>query len=236
MPKVTGGQLISALRENEMNEETPIVVYSGYIEEAKKNIEGMYRGLTFVEKPCPMQELIKIIKVAFENKTSKPKKKADASFLNIFIDSTIFTLKNLCGCSTVDHKEVVRFEEKIPDIQVAANLSVLSQYFTGIISLSFPKTTYLNILSFINDEEVKEVTEENMDFAAETLNIIYGQAKKELAAKGFQLQKVIPNILGEKSYRVFEDKLIKSDTILIKFETDYGPLNMNIHLKPGTES
>ncbi len=233
MPKVTGGQLISALRENEMNEETPIILYSGFIEEAKKNIEGMYRGLTFVEKPCPMEDFIKIIKNAFKNKTEKPKKKADAGFLNIFIDSTIFTLKNLCGCTKVAHKDVGRFEEKLPEVKVAANLNVLSQYFSGIITISFPEKTYLNILSFINDEEEKGITEENMDFAAETLNIIYGQAKRDLTAKGFDLQKVIPNVMGETSYHTFEEKLIKSDTILIPFETDMGQLYMNIYLKPG---
>lgn len=231
MPKVTGAQLISALRESSLNEDTPIIIFTGYAGEIKALVDNLYKGLTFVSKPTNHEELCEIVKSQITRKVANPRRnKADASFLNVIIDSVNFTLTNFYDCEGVENLPAVRFSEALPSIKIAANLSILSHYFNGVISLAFSEKTYLNIISKITEKDVEKINQSNMDFAAEILSVTYGHLKKNLAKRNLWIDKVIPNVLTSDDYIDFEERLLHKDTLAIHFNSSLGEFYLLIHL------
>lgn len=76
---------------------------------------------------------------------------------------------------------------------ISSVLDIISQNFKGQLSISFDKGSFLELVSCMLCEEQTEITAENQDAVGEVNNIIYGNAKSDLAQFGVAM--TIPKVL-----------------------------------------
>lgn len=176
----------------------------------------------FFSKPVDFKGLEEAINSVLFPKKAAPKKKPtvklDVQFMNPFINSTLKVLE--ITCQTKSQKEEVQLKKE-PGFsgEVSAFYPIESPLFSGYFALSFPTTTYLNIISKMLMEEYTEVNEENKDGVAELCNQIFGNAKSEFsgnAAAGLKMQK--PSIYT----RPESDEQNLGPRICIRFSSDQG--------------
>jgi chemotaxis protein CheX len=91
---------------------------------------------------------------------------------------------------------------------------------SGSLSVSFPETTILAIVSNMFAEEMAEVDDEIRDAVGEITNMISGQARQELEEMDVSLESAIPTVISGKNHTI---KHITSYPIVaITFHLDKG--------------
>jgi chemotaxis protein CheX len=120
----------------------------------------------------------------------------DTNFINPFITSAIEALKVQGGLVVEAGKPFVKGKEPMPTISIAGQLGLTSTQFRGAIHVSFEEKVFLKMMSNMIGEELKEITVEIQDGAAEMVNIIYGTAKTQLNSRGYDLQRAIPIVIA----------------------------------------
>jgi len=184
MPRLDGNDLITALRETDTNQSTPILIYTGFYESILKELNPSYKYIDLLEKPSEDDELISTIQNLMADKSSiskfkveKKRPKTDLNFLNSFIDATVYTLEQMTSLSDLVHQAPYVFENQSIGVSISANITMRSSLFSGVLGIGFHETTFLRIASDLLDSEQEEICEENRDAAGEIINIIYGQTK-----------------------------------------------------------
>jgi CheY-like chemotaxis protein len=214
MPRLTGGALIRALREAKFNSKTPVIVISGYPDEARLEIErdGHMSNVIIVSKPYKPDELIELCRKSLaaykpdsetKKSESENKVKLDVEFVNPFLEATIETVKSMCQVPDikVDKTFVLKGDEDLK-VDISGVLSIVAPKFMGTIYISFPKDTFLSLTSKMLGTEFKEITAEISDAAAELTNIIYSNAKSALNKKNLQMEKAIPSVVNGAGHSV----------------------------------
>ena len=97
MSKLSGTELVNALRESTYNKHTPLIIITKDIAEAAKGVGSDAINVHFLEKPISDEKLLatieKMAKKINEPIKVKPKAKLDVGFVNPFITSTIKTIE-----------------------------------------------------------------------------------------------------------------------------------------------
>lgn len=148
--------------------------------------------------------------------------KVDVEFMNIFISSTQRVISEMAQITDLAHRPPTLMAKLQTPMNIAVSSKILisSTYFSGSYFIAFPKETFLNFYGIVVMEECKEITNENRDFVSELANIIYGQCKKALADKGYNLGMIIPSVhMGEIKHSV---------VIIIPFECLLGTFYLAI--------
>jgi len=228
LPKITGGQLISALRESAHNMQTPIVIYSKDVEEAKTDTRGV-KFLEYVAKPADFNDLSKKILDLSKLDTKKKTFKIDVDFINPFIDSSMKTLNGLCGVSNIEAEKPHLLADEVLNINISGTLAITSPYFKGSIAISFDDKVYKDIISRMLEENVGEIDLSNQDGAAEIINIIFGQTKAVLNQRGYSLDRAIPSVMRGQGHKIYQDN--KIPVLLVPFRSDLGKFWMQICVK-----
>jgi CheY-like chemotaxis protein len=218
MPKVTGGDLISALRENPYNSTTPIIVYTGYLEPAMEFCKP-YSNIEYVNKPSLNDELEKKAQELLESGGNQ--KDPNKDFVNAFMDATIKTMEIMANAKKISP---LKGKQPLDDIEITSYLEVSSPKFQGILNISFPKETYLNTISSFLDEEHKEITKENQEVAIELIKIIFGQMKPILNIKGYQLDKSFASF----SRGPFIQLSKTDDMVIMPFTSSLGQFYLSV--------
>ncbi len=155
----------------------------------------------------------------------------DVNFVNPFISSTQKTLETQGQTPVTPGKLRLKKEGEVPPCDIAGVISLTSNVFNGTIALCFPAPVFLAIYGNMVGEKATEITSQTEDAAGELLNIIFGQAKAELNARGgYNIQKAIPAVVRGQDLRV--KHLAKGPTVLLPFETAVG----TFHIEIATES
>lgn len=228
LPKISGDQLIAALRETNHNANAPIIIYTSDVEEAKIGTRGL-RNVEYMVKPTDYQtisnKIIEFSKLDLEKKRFK----LDVDFINPFIDSAMKTLNGLCGVSNiVAQKPYLLGEEKL-EIDISGTLAIVSPYFRGSIAISFDDNVYKLIISKMLEENVGDIDLDNQDGAAEIINIIFGQTKAVLNQRGYSLDRAIPSVLRGHGHKVLNNN--KIPILLVPFHSDLGNFWIQICVK-----
>jgi chemotaxis protein CheX len=174
-------------------------------------------------------EVVSSVQEVTSSDRNKPAK-IDVSFLNPFINGTLKTLEVQCSIKATAKAPRLKIKDE-PAVQfdIAAVIGITSPGFTGSIAICFPEKIFLVLMGNMLGETYTEITKDLEDGVAELLNIIFGQAKKELNENGHSIEKAIPTIIRGNGLSV--KHLTPRPTILLPFETDKG----NFHIEIATE-
>ena len=228
LPKISGGQLIAALRETNHNAHTPILFYTEDIEQAKNETRGS-KYIEYLTKPQAYETLAKKINELSKIDPNKKRFKLDVDFINPFIDSSMKTLNGLCGVTNITAQKPYLLGEESLEIDISGTLAITSPYFRGNIAISFEESVYKTIVGKMLEENVAELDPDNEDGAAEIINIIFGQTKAVLNTRGYSLDRAIPSVIRGRGHKVYKDS--KIPVLLVPFKSDLGDFWIQICVK-----
>lgn len=98
--------------------------------------------------------------------------------------------------------------------------------FKGMLVISWPESTYIKTASAMLMEDFKEYNEEIADTGAEIINMIMGNAKRDLNGLGYKLEMAIPSMIGGKDHTIKYPNGVK--TVLIPLSCAHGEFFMEI--------
>jgi chemotaxis protein CheX len=229
MPKLMGRQLIDSIRETKGNENTPFIIHTGLIEEAKTQCRGL-KGIDFIEKPADFETLSKRAEKLAEFDPDKKEFKLDVDFINPFIDMSMKTLNGLCGVESIKAlKPYLMGKEEELEIDISGTLSITSPYFRGSIAVSFANDIYKKILEKMIEEQVAEINADNQDGAAEIVNIIFGNTKAVLNQRGYKIDRALPSVVRGHKHKIYQNG--KVPVLLVPFNSDVGRFYIQICVK-----
>lgn len=157
----------------------------------------------------------------FRKQTVTKKATATTEFLNILLDSVIYTMKVSLETEVKALPCVhVKSNSEIPPLQVGAIAGVISDFFNGNLLIGFEKEDFLKAMSLFLGMEVTEISDISKDGAAELLNVFIGQAKIKLNEKSFNIQQVIPSVVAGDAVSI--GPMSHQTALLIPFECDFG--------------
>lgn len=152
----------------------------------------------------------------------------DLNFLNPFISATLNVLKIQAeisaGAGEVFRKKTG--EEMMGD--VSGVIGIVSDTFNGSVSITFPETTFLKIMSSMLGEQYTELNHELLDGAGEISNMIFGHAKINLNERGYGIKMALPQVISGKNHRL--TTLSKGHTVIVPFTSSAGDFFVEVFL------
>ena len=98
---------------------------------------------------------------------------------------------------------------------------------TGAVVLSFSRQTAINIISIFSRKEYKALSNEVLDGVGELVNIIAGNAKKDLL--DFRIVISLPGVIVGNRYQIkWPDRI---PVITIPFFSELGDFSVNVSLR-----
>lgn len=229
VPKIKELQLIASLRETTPNGETPIVIYTEALENARLQCAKM-NMLFYQERPVDIDSLVKKIKEALNFDPNKKRFKLDVNFINPFIEMSVKTLEGLCAMEGIEsHKPYLLNDNEDLDIDISGTLAITSPYFHGSIAISFSNNIYKDVVSRMISENVAEINLDNQDGAAEIINIIFGNTKAVLNQRGLELNRAIPSVVRGHNHKIYNNS--KIPVLLVPFDSNLGRFYIQICVK-----
>lgn len=156
--------------------------------------ESLKTGRFFL-KPFDSRELIEALIQDFcgEEIPEYSRYSVDVRVINAIISATLkvlgqFQISNI----SMGKPEIKSVEEPMAGV-ISSVLDIVSQNFKGQLSISFDKPSFLELVSNMLMEEQSDITTENQDAVGEINNIIYGNAKPDLAQFGVAM--TIPKVV-----------------------------------------
>ncbi|MBI4402876.1 MAG: response regulator [Deltaproteobacteria bacterium] len=235
MPKLNGAQLITGIHKTELNRITPIIVITGYIEEAKAECTsaGVLQNVIFLAKPLSPGKLVHQAQSILCAPVQRPARPATGlgELIVAFVQSATETITMMGQANDIRHTNPFRVNpSQRLGVDISGVISILSPELSGTLSLCFPSGTFLKIVAKMLAEEFSEITADNADAVAELCNIIYGNVKKVLDEKGFEFAQTLPAVVRGENARLFGTGEVPA--IAVPFECDLGPFFVILCLKP----
>lgn len=234
MPKLDGAKLIVALRDNEPNKKIPMVVITGFKEEALEECDKaqVMDGVTFVEKPISPTKLVETVRPMLKvvkNEAMPPAKPIDQKLIRPFIDAVTLTIKSMGQAKEVKAEDsyLLRPGEKM-GVDISGAISIVSSNFKGTLYVSFPKATLLAVLNNMLGANHTQFTEELEDASAELTNIIYGNTKRVLSEQGYEFQTTLPSVVRGAEHQINSNG--QYSVIVTPFKTNLGKMYLQICL------
>ena len=151
----------------------------------------------------------------------------DSNYIQPFIDATVKVLETM-AFTTPRHKGTGPWDKTQAAGQVVGiiGLSNENENLQGFMSLGFTDTSICRIVSNMLGENFPGICDEVREAVGEIANMISGQARQSLSAKGLKLQASLPSVISGKDLIV--DGSEKTPHIMISFETEAGPFEIGL--------
>ena len=146
-------------------------------------------------------------------------------YINPFIKSSLNLFKVYLGLDVKAGKPFLRKDPQ--DLEEVSGIIGLAGQTAGAVVLSFSRTTAINIVSKFAGNIYSALTNEVIDGVGELVNIIAGNAKKDL--EQFRIEISIPGVITGHSYQIHWPEGIP--VIAIPFESNIGSFSVNVSLK-----
>ena len=148
-------------------------------------------------------------------------KEFDVNFINPFLNATQKVFKIQCFTETMPGKpSIKKAGDPLLLGDISGIISISSETFNGTLAISLSEHVFVKIASKMLGEEIKNITEENVDLVGELANIILGQAKIELAQLGYGIQMALPSCVWGKDHKI--KHFGGGVCVVIPMETEYG--------------
>lgn len=153
----------------------------------------------------------------------------NADFVNIFAMAALETLQTQCSFKAKAGKPFLKDNGPSMDTAIAGVIGITSSKFRGSIALCFPEKTFLNVMSGMLGETYTKIDKDLEDGAAELLNIIFGCAKKSLAAGGHTVERAIPSVIKGAGIEVRH--MSKAPILVVPFNGETSNFQIEIVLE-----
>ncbi len=190
-----------------------------------------FSNAKIINMPASIEEIyLKLVSDTgqIDNQTNQKSKVqgaiSSASFLNIFIEATISTVKEMTECADIAHSppSLLDYQKLEHAVAIRGKLTIDSPHFKGSFFISFPEQTYLKLCSKVLYEEVKQIDKDNEDLVSELCNIVYGKSKVLIAKLDMKMGMVIP------TYNRDQKVASKSNILVVKMITEMGDFYVKV--------
>lgn len=148
-----------------------------------------------------------------------------AQYVNPFLTATMGLFRDFLGIDAEAGKPFIL--ENPQDLSDVSALIGLAGETTGAVVLSFSHDTALKVVSKMSGKNYAFLGSEVIDGVGELVNIIAGNAKKDL--QDFRIVISLPGVITGNSYRINWPNSIP--VISIPFTSDLGDFSVNVSLK-----
>ncbi len=140
----------------------------------------------------------------------------NADFINPFLNATVNVLSMMAFVKPTPGKPFIKKDKKAHgDISGIIGMTGSSK---GVVVISLSKAAAIKIVSSMLGEEYTELNEGVSDAIGEITNMISGDARRELAAKGYVFEAGLPSIIIGPDHEI--ESITKGPTVAIPFEID----------------
>lgn len=151
-------------------------------------------------------------------------------FITAFVKSTEETFKIQVGIEVKPQKSFILKEGEGLKSDISGVIGVVSEDFTGSLSLLFKKDIFLAIASKLLMEDFTEINELNESAAGELANIILGQAKRKLNEEhDYTIQLALPSIITGDGHEVHEIH-VRGEGFVVPFECEHGTFYVKLRV------
>lgn len=241
MPKLSGGELIHSLRSNSINSEVPIIVISGYQEEAMAEINALQvADIKILPKPVDIEYLSRLIgDLGLNQNNEAGAQKISVEFLNAFIEAVTKTLSEMGEVKDLRHTPLSLLS-KAGELKadLSGIIAIISENFHGSLSLSFSEGTYTKVLSSLlgkKGEKANKLDEKDKEAIGELLGLIIGKVTTTLSKQKMSIKRTIPSVVKGDNHLLPGSGYPK--TMLLTFSSSVGDFWITIVLNrfPGLQ-
>ncbi len=217
------------------------VSFAQMVKQAKKHVASLdltvdldrqIRGDGLAQSFCPTTSLQEA-KSRLEPIVKKAAPTIDVEVINPFIEAAKKTLEVQAKTPSHPGKPfLVKVNDKSYNshIAIAGVINLISERFTGSITLMFSEAVFLKIYENMFGEKHEHINAEIEDAAGELLNIIYGVAKTELnKLPGMNLKPALPTVLSGSAIKIKQNT--RELIVILPFETNAGAFQIEIALE-----
>ncbi len=148
--------------------------------------------------------------------------------VNAYISATKHLFDVMFSINHFERKILATNTEPEGQYEVSAVIGVTGAY-SGIVVLSFTQAVAIKMVSQLAEENISTLDEDACDALGEMVNIIAGNANRELEKRGVgKLTISVPTVLVGKEHRVNNPKNVPY--VCIGFETDLGQFAIHVSL------
>lgn len=108
-------------------------------------------------------------------------------------------------------------------------VSIFQHNVQGILSLGFPRGLVFSLMKDIYRKEFVSVDQSIIDGVGEITNSVYGQIKKDMNERGYDLQMAIPSVIVGRGHSVMA--YTNKPTLLLPVSTKLGEFHAAIILE-----
>jgi chemotaxis protein CheX len=150
-----------------------------------------------------------------------------AQYINPFIKASMNLFRDYLGVNVTHGSPFINKEvEQLQDVSAIIGLAGET---VGAVVLSFDRETAIQIVSIFATVEFKALTSDVLDGVGELVNILVGNAKKDLADTRIDIS--LPGVITGKQYKINWPKGVP--VITIPFESGLGKFTVNVSMREG---
>lgn len=140
----------------------------------------------------------------------------NADFINPFLKATINVLSMMAFVKPEAGKPFIKKDRKAQgDISGIIGMTGATK---GVVVFSLSKEAAIKIVSSMLGEDYKEINDDVSDAIGEITNMISGDARRELATKGYTFEGGLPSIIIGQGHVI--ESITKGPTVAIPFTLD----------------
>ena len=148
-----------------------------------------------------------------------------AKYINPFTNASVHLFNEFLG---IDVKAGKPFLKEDPqELEEVSGIIGLAGETVGAVVLSFSRDTAIRMVSLFEKKKYTALTNEVIDGVGELVNIIAGNAKKDLL--DFRINISLPGVVTGKSYQIHWPEGIP--VITIPFDSELGYFTVNVSLR-----
>lgn len=151
----------------------------------------------------------------------------DAKFINPFINASLNLFRDFMKLTVKTGKPFVLSDPN--NLQGVSAIIGLAGDTTGALVLSFSRETAIAMVSRLEGKQYIALGAEILDGVGEMVNIIAGNAKKDLL--DYKIMISLPGIITGNDYRINWPQGVP--VISIPIESDAGSFSINVSIKEG---
>ncbi len=149
----------------------------------------------------------------------------NAEFVNPFIGGLMNVLETMAQ-TTLSPGKPKRKKDDVAQGDVSGLIGMVGPNIKGSMSITFDESLILNIMQNMLGESSSEIDAEVADMVGEITNMICGNAKRDLAEKGYEFGMATPVVVSGKQHSISHQ--VDGPKIILPFNHDLGKAYMEI--------